>query len=254
MSVAIFCGPTISAQEVCSEIPSALVLPPAAQGDVYLATKAGPLAIGLIDGYFHQVPAVWHKEILWALHKGIFVFGAASMGALRAAELYSFGMIGVGEIFEAYRAGVIQDDDEVAILHASPDAGYAACTDAMVDIRWTMRAACAEGILSQSLAARIEKYAKSLHYSERTFHRLFSDLLHQSEQERLSSWLVRGRVRQKWIDSLALCRAIRLLLQETNDRNRPTLGFERTLHWVRLTQSLDRAHQTLPTKSTSSAR
>ena len=45
---------------------------------------------------------------------GTQVFGAASMGALRAAELAPFGMIGVGAIFAAYRDGRLTGDDEVA--------------------------------------------------------------------------------------------------------------------------------------------
>ena len=84
-----------------------------------------PQAIGIIDGYFQWAPAVWHKEILWAIQQGVHVFGAASMGALRAAELAPFGMRGVGRIFEAYRDGVLpgsgdepfEDDDEVAVVH-----------------------------------------------------------------------------------------------------------------------------------------
>ena len=64
-----------------------------------------PRAVGIIDGYFQQVPSVWHKEILWAMAQGVHVFGSASMGALRAAELAPFGMRGVGLIFEAYRDG-----------------------------------------------------------------------------------------------------------------------------------------------------
>ena len=61
--------------------------------------------IGLIDGYFDGVPAVAHKEILWALDQGIRVLGAASMGALRAAELAPFGMEGVGAIWRDYADG-----------------------------------------------------------------------------------------------------------------------------------------------------
>src|SRR5688572_32760283 len=48
---------------------------------------------------------------------GVRVFGAASMGALRAAELQPFGMIGVGQVFQAYRRGHLTDDDEVAVAH-----------------------------------------------------------------------------------------------------------------------------------------
>jgi hypothetical protein len=164
MKVIIFSGPTISCEEVRTVLPDALTLPLAAQGDVYRATKEEPAAIGLIDGYFSQVPSVWHKEILWALHKGIRVYGAASMGALRAAELHGFGMIGVGKIFEAYKAGELEDDDEVAILHAPSDAGFFSCSDAMVDIRWTLRAARSGGIISPDLAGRLEAHAKALHY------------------------------------------------------------------------------------------
>jgi hypothetical protein len=70
-----------------------------------------------VDGYFERVPAVWHKEVLWAISQGIRVYGSASMGALRAAELSAFGMIGIGKIFEWYRDGVIERDDEVAVAH-----------------------------------------------------------------------------------------------------------------------------------------
>src|SRR5262249_44516336 len=116
VSLVVFTGPTLSAAEASAEL-EALYLPPVAQGDVYRAALQGPRAIGIIDGTFERDPAVWHKEILWAMERGIRVFGSASMGALRAAELASFGMEGVGAIFAAYRDGVLEDDDEVAVAH-----------------------------------------------------------------------------------------------------------------------------------------
>ena len=61
--------------------------------------------IGLVDGRYEDIAAVWHKEILYAIEQGALVFGAASMGALRAAECADFGMIGVGAVFERYRSG-----------------------------------------------------------------------------------------------------------------------------------------------------
>ena len=39
--------------------------------------------------------------------QGIHVFGAASIGALRAAELDAFGMRGIGRIYEDFRDGVL---------------------------------------------------------------------------------------------------------------------------------------------------
>ena len=123
--------------------PSACRRPPKATSTA--PRCRGPLAIGLIDGYFERVPAVWHKEILWALSQGIHVFGSASMGALRAAELAPFGMIGVGAIFEAYRDGILEDDDEVAVAHGPADTGYRAGSDAMVNIRATLARAVQHG-------------------------------------------------------------------------------------------------------------
>src|SRR5262245_60226636 len=113
----VFLGPTLSREEAERELP-ALYLPPAEQGDVYRAAVEKPPAILIIDGRFDQVPAVAHKEILWAMSEGIHVFGVSSMGALRAAELHPFGMEGVGAVFEAYRDGALVADDEVAVAHA----------------------------------------------------------------------------------------------------------------------------------------
>ena len=75
MNAYVFSGPTLSHHEIAAEL-DAICLPPASQGDIYRASLDGPWAIGLIDGYFERVPAVWHKEILWAMSRGIHVFGA----------------------------------------------------------------------------------------------------------------------------------------------------------------------------------
>ena len=107
MSTLVYVGPTLPAAEVARLAPGVRVLPPAAVGDVLKATRMrGVRRIAIIDGYFERMAAVWHKEILVALERGIAVYGAASMGALRAAELAPFGMIGVGTIAADYARGV----------------------------------------------------------------------------------------------------------------------------------------------------
>src|SRR5438270_5415666 len=70
VTVFVFTGPTISAADAGCVL-DAVYLPPVSQGDVYRVGLEKPLAIGIVDGYFEQVPAVWHKEILWALSEGI---------------------------------------------------------------------------------------------------------------------------------------------------------------------------------------
>jgi len=112
-----FCRPLIAAS-VAAGFAGIEWRPPVRQGDVYLAALSSPAIIGIIDGYFEIVPTVWHKEILWAMDRGIHVYGGASIGALRAAELADFGMTGIGQIYEQYRAGQLTDDDEVAVCMA----------------------------------------------------------------------------------------------------------------------------------------
>ena len=95
--VVVFAGPSLTKADLAGH-PDLEMRPPVRQGDVWRATRNAPRTIAIIDGFFEGVPAVWHKEILWALHEGIPVLGASSMGALRAAEMDAFGMIGVGRI------------------------------------------------------------------------------------------------------------------------------------------------------------
>ncbi len=98
----VFLGPSLPRAEAKRLAPSATFWPPARQGDVFRALDRRPRAIALIDGVFEGAPSVWHHELRAALAAGVTVFGASSMGALRAAELRDEGMIGVGQVYEQY--------------------------------------------------------------------------------------------------------------------------------------------------------
>jgi hypothetical protein len=186
--------------------------PPVRQGELYRAALERPSIIGVIDGYFEVTPTVWHKEILWAMAQGIHVFGAASTGALRAAELDWFGMRGIGRIYEQYRDGALEDDDEVAILHGPAELGYPPVTEAMVNIRATLAAAVRAGCLAPSRAAELTAIAKALFYKERTYQTVLNIAsasgLEAAALVRFSHWLPTGRVDQKRADAIALLDAI----------------------------------------------
>ncbi|MEM7541897.1 MAG: TfuA-like protein [Pseudomonadota bacterium] len=143
----IFLGPTVSAKQAMAILP-AICHPPIAQGDVIRMCQWHNVErLVIIDGYFLEKPSVTHKEILWALSHGIEVHGASSMGALRAAELASFGMRGRGKIFEYYRDTPLAGDDEVALLHADEDFRYAAITAPLINLRFTAAALIESGQL-----------------------------------------------------------------------------------------------------------
>ena len=234
MKVCVFTGPTLGSDEVRAQL-DALVLPPASQGDVFRAALGGCQVIGIIDGRFEEVPSVWHKEILWAMSQGVHVFGSASMGALRAAELAAFGMEGVGKIFAAYQEGVFEDDDEVAVVHGPAESGYRCLSEAMVNVRATLAAAVAAKIISETTAALLVSIAKSLHYSERTYPRI---LQHRSRQEAssleldcLQNWLSTGSVDQKRLDAVAMLRVMRERLDAGIQPKRVDYVLEQTKYW-----------------------
>jgi hypothetical protein len=237
MTVILFTGPTLSPHEAGQRL-EAVCLPPAAQGDVYRASLRRPFAIGLIDGYFERVPAVWHKEILWAMSEGIHVFGSASMGALRAAELAPFGMIGVGAIFEAFRDGVLEDDDEVAVTHSAAEHDYRAGSEAMVNIRATLARAQTDGVINAGAHATLERIAKQLFYPERSYDRILelaaSMGVPAGELGAIHRWLPGGALNQKRVDALAMLQAIADLMREDPGAKRVSWSFEHTVFWDEL--------------------
>jgi hypothetical protein len=230
----IFAGPTIAAADVRAILPEATVLPPVAQGDVYRASLLRPRSVGIVDGVFDRVPAVWHKEVLAALSDGIVVYGAASMGALRAAELDAFGMVGVGGIYAAYRDGVIEDDDEVAIAHGTAETGYRELSDAMVNIRATLGAAGCAGIISNATARQLEAAAKALFYPKRTYAAAIEGArllgCDGAELERFRAWLPAGRVNAKRRDAVAMLE----LMKSPVEGDRPGFRFEHTVFFAEL--------------------
>jgi hypothetical protein len=240
MTVHLFVGPTLTQAEIAA-LCDFVCLPPVAQGDVLRSVKARPRAIGIVDGYFDGVPAVWHKEILWAMTQGIHVFGSASMGALRAAELHPFGMRGVGRIFEAYRSGEIEDDDEVAVLHGPAETGYVSLSEPLVNIRATLEQAERAGMVSRDTRAAMSELAKGLFYQERSWERVLAPggaAASTEEIRRLREWLPTGRVDQKRLDAHAMINAMQEFLAADPGQLRPRFKFEWTDMWDIATASM----------------
>lgn len=249
MKIFVFIGPTISEEEARAEL-DAIYLPPVAQGDVYRATLERPQAIGIVDGYFERIPAVWHKEILWAMAEGVHVFGSASMGALRAVELASFGMEGVGAVFEAFRSGALEDDDEVAVAHGAADQGYRILSEAMVNIRSTLAVAVAMDVIRPATGEAIERLAKALFYPDRSYPLLLEKAMRAgvpaAEIEALRAFLPRGAVNQKREDARAMLRLMRDRQATLEPPKRVRYSFAHTDAWEEVRRQTGRRQETEP--------
>jgi len=154
-------------------ILDARYLPPIRRGDLDAVLREGrPDAIGIVDGQFFQSFSISPKEVLRAMDAGIRVFGSSSMGALRAAELAPYGMVGVGRIAALFTSGELDADDEVAMVYDGTT--LAPVSDPMVNLRIAFDAAAERGVISASTRQRLVDEAKQLFYPERSFRRVLA--------------------------------------------------------------------------------
>jgi hypothetical protein len=240
--VAIFLGPTMRVADARRHI-DALFLPPACGGDVYACVKThDPAVIGIVDGCFDQAPSVRHKEVLFALDHGVHVFGAASMGALRAAELAAFGMVGVGAIYEGYRDGTYEGDDEVAVEHADAEFDYRALSDALVNIRAGLADARRQGIIGSGTESALVSAARQRFYAERRWADLLTDargFAPPEEVEALRLFIRETRPNQKKADAIELFGEISGLLRGPFSKFSPKFEFHATPFWERMRACVD---------------
>lgn len=176
--------------------------PPAEAGDLLRLVEDPPATVCLVDGFFDHRPAVRHKELLLLLSRGIRVFGAASIGALRAAEMASFGMIGIGAIYRAFADGRLTRDDEVALAHGPQSWDWRPLSVPLVEVRATLCRAVRMGVLPPSHARRIRTAAAAIHYADRQW----ADLA-KTEAGAFGHWVEANAVGLKRADALACIEA-----------------------------------------------
>ncbi|HEY2579652.1 MAG TPA: TfuA-like protein [Streptosporangiaceae bacterium] len=213
--VYVFLGPTLPAAAARAEL-DAEYLPPVSAGDVCRIGELRPRAIGIVDGCGEGGQAVWHKEILWAMERGVHVFGAAAIGALRAVELASFGMRGAGWVYRAFSDGTLDRDDEIAVAWEPGPGGYLNLSEAMVSIRRTLGAARDSGVIRAATHDTLVATGAATFYPGRTWPALLATATaagaDPAELDALRRWLPAGRIDQQAADAVAMLREMRAFL------------------------------------------
>jgi hypothetical protein len=212
--IIVFLGPSLE-QAAAEKILAADYRPPAKRGDLLAAVHEGATIIGLIDGVFHQESAVAHREILAAIKKGVRVVGASSMGALRAAEMDTLGMVGIGEIYRMYKSGELESDDEVALVF-DPSSGLA-LSEPLINIRFTLKHALEKEIIDTAAYGALLASARSLFYPKRTYRAIVSaagEALDEKTRDRFLNWVTTGACDQKRDDAVAALEYIHRMANE----------------------------------------
>jgi hypothetical protein len=236
----LFAGPSLSdkLEDIRNEDPDLVVMGPAVWGDVARAVSEGATVIGIVDGCFEQTRSVWHKEILYALSRNVVVAGAASMGALRAAECNAFGMIGIGEIYEGYACGDLVDDSDVALIHATAEFNYLPLSEPRINMLATFDAMHDACLLDDREWKSAIIAARRTHYAELTYPAILNNLPIPGPRrlQRLIAWVNRHRINLKQIDALRLVQWIREPIVENTTAR--TWEFSESAQWQTLVSEL----------------
>ncbi|HEX5920561.1 MAG TPA: TfuA-like protein [Nitrososphaeraceae archaeon] len=206
----VYLGPTLSREEAI-KILDADYRDPAKKGDFLMLSRDSDEKkyVGFVDGVFlHDYPPSPIEVYHLATRKNIDLIGASSLGALRAVELEKFGMKGIGKIFQLYKNGIINADDEVAVTFVREN--NILQSEAMIDIRFNLFLAYKKGIITNQTKKRFAKIAKNIYFPFRNYEDIIK-LTHQqfpsiyNELESFRSYILKNR------DSLKARDAIKLL-------------------------------------------
>jgi hypothetical protein len=164
----VYVGSSLTHDEVQRAFPGCIMRPPIARGDLYRDRLLHGSVFLILDGVFHQQRAVSPREISDVIADGALVIGAASMGALRAAECWPAGMLGVGAVYRLFRSGVLTSDDEVAVSF-DPERPGLNVSVALVNVRYALWRGVQSRRIDRVYAARLFAAAQSLFYPDRNW-------------------------------------------------------------------------------------
>ncbi|HZC88670.1 MAG TPA: TfuA-like protein [Nitrososphaera sp.] len=211
----IFLGPSLSQEKAKRIFADADYRPPAKKGDfLRLVVDPNIKIVGFVDGVFLQDYPPTPIEVYQLVRKeGMILAGAASLGALRAVELEKFGMIGIGRIFQLFKAGKINADDEVAVTFV-PEGNYQLQSEAMIDIRYNLFLAHKKGIISRQAKKMLAKVAKEIYFPYRTYPNIIQEAnaKHQAfagEIESFQNYISSNRKSLKELDAIRLVKYIK---------------------------------------------
>jgi TfuA protein len=206
----VYLGPTLNREEA-SKILDADYRDPAKKGDFLRLslTSDEKKYVGFIDGVFlHDYPPSPIEVYHLATRKNIELIGASSLGALRAVELEKFGMKGIGKIFQLFKKGILNADDEVAVTFVRDK--NILQSEALIDIRFNLFLAYKKGIITKQTKKRFVKIAKNIYFPFRNYDDVIKLTQEQfpsihDELENFRDYIVKNR------DSLKARDAIKLL-------------------------------------------
>jgi len=153
---------------------------PAEQGDMIATVLEGFETALIMDGYFYTKFPCTPFEVMLAMEEGVNVFGASSIGALRAVELDRYGMNGMGYVYEYLKASDVKPYHIVAQTYTEGDAQL---TVPLVQLISFLESAVRDGVIGQDEFRTCFHAAESIHFPSLSYRHLFSKLVGEKRIE-----------------------------------------------------------------------
>ncbi len=216
-----FLGPSLPRAEARSIVGDDCELrPPVKRGDLPSLPEDVKI-LAIIDGVFQGESAVGHREILDQMRKGVTVIGGGSMGALRASELDTMGMVGIGEVYRLYSRREIEGDDEVALIF-NPE-NLEALSEPLVNTRHNLQRARNSNIISKEEADLLLRKMRGIYYPRRTKDRLLeeaSKALSEPSLSKFEKFVLEDYVDVKMKDATDVLRYVINLAKNSEETNK----------------------------------
>jgi len=161
----VFVGSSLPITEARDLFPEFEVYPPIRAGDLRVLDRR-PAIVAVIDGLFFMAASISCFEIMPLLKDGVQVLGGASMGALRAVELRSYGMHGLGRVYKWYLNGWLEDESAVAVA-VHPDT-FTSMSIPLVNVYYVLRLLQRHPGWRAEWTRCIKRTARSIYFAERT--------------------------------------------------------------------------------------
>ena len=132
------------------------------------------------------------------------------MGALRAAEMDTLGMTGVGKIYRMYKDGTLVSDDEVALVF-DPVSGYS-LSEPLINIRCTLKKAEEAEVITPAAHRALLAAAHAVFYPQRTYAKIVAvagNTISPATKERFLAFAAASPADQKREDAIAALEYIR---------------------------------------------
>lgn len=174
--IKIYSGLTLDENDVAKHFPEAVMTPPIQRGDIWNDIKDRVQVIAIIDGKFHQNLPVSINEIMDGLRCGIAIYGSSSMGALRAAELRTQGMIGHGKIFEFIRDNPYFRDDYLGQVFEEKRERLQKKSRPYIDFYFNVEAMVSSSQISRRTGDALNTLYRNLPYPNRNWENLEQEI------------------------------------------------------------------------------